>query len=178
MAFYSENLPRLFSEKITAVFAVSEHYALEFMRFLQGQGIRVPEDVQIIGFDDTLASRESVPALTTIHQDAALRARTAIRRLEALRDGTPCDAGIVLPVELVERESTRRLPCQTLCGPFAKSPFRSAFKRKQNARSPWRFGHGGRAFYVYFPSTTESLISFSVSLRSRAPPSATVTRSS
>ena len=97
MAFYSENLPRLFSEKITAVFAVSDHYALEFMRFLQGQGIRVPEDVQIIGFDDTLASRESVPALTTIHQD-----------------GTPCDAGIVLPVELVERESTRRLPCQTL----------------------------------------------------------------
>ena len=100
MAFYSENLPRLFSEKITAVFAVSDHYALEFMRFLQGQGIRVPEDVQIIGFDDTLASRESVPALTTIHQDAALRARTAIRRLEALRDGPPCDAGIVLPVEL------------------------------------------------------------------------------
>ena len=114
MAFYSENLPRLFSAKITAVFAVSDHYALEFMRFLQGQGIRVPEDVQIIGFDDTLASRESVPALTTIHQDAALRARTAIRRLEALRDGTPCDAGVVLPVELVERESTRRLPCQTL----------------------------------------------------------------
>ena len=103
-----------FFEKITAVFAVSEHYALEFMRFLQGQSIRVPEDVQIIGFDDTLASRESVPALTTIHQDAALRARTAIRRLEALRDGPPCDAGIVLPVELVERESTRRLPCQTL----------------------------------------------------------------
>lgn len=63
MAFYSENLPRLFSEKITAVFAVSDHYALEFMRFFQGQGIRVPEDVQIIGFDDTLASRESVPAL-------------------------------------------------------------------------------------------------------------------
>lgn len=75
MAFYSENLPRLFSEKITAVFAVSDHYALEFMRFLQGQGIR---------------------------------------RLEVLRDGPPCDAGIVLPVELVERESTRRLPCQTL----------------------------------------------------------------
>lgn len=51
-----------------SAFAVSDHYALEFMRFLQGQGIRVPEDVQIIGFDDTLASRESVPALTTIHQ--------------------------------------------------------------------------------------------------------------
>ena len=96
MAFYSENLSRLFSEKITAVFAMSDHYALEFMRFLQGQRIRVPEDVQIIGFDDTLASRENIPALTTIHQDAALRARTAIRCLEALRDGAPCDADTVL----------------------------------------------------------------------------------
>lgn len=96
MSFYRENLPRLFAEKITAVFAVSDHYALEFMRFLQGQRILVPEDVQIIGFDDTLASRENIPALTTIHQDAALRARTAIRCLEALRDGAPCDAGIVL----------------------------------------------------------------------------------
>lgn len=50
---------------------------------------------------------------------AAARERMAfyrenLPRLEALRDGTPCDAGIVLPVELVERESTRRLPCQTL----------------------------------------------------------------
>ncbi len=69
---------------------------------------------KIIGFDDTLASRESIPALTTIHQDAALRARTAIRCLEALRDGAPCDSGIVLPVELVERESTRKILCQTL----------------------------------------------------------------
>ena len=130
MAFYSENLPRLFSEKITAVFAVSDHYALEFMRFLQGQGIRVPEDVQIIGFDDTLASRESVPALTTIHQDAALRARTAIRRLEALRDGTPCDAGIVLPVELVARESTRRLP-SSVWGRGTSASWRSLI-------CPWR----------------------------------------
>lgn len=81
-------------------------FALEFMRFLQGQGIRVPEDVQIIGFDDTLASRESVPALTTIHQDAALRARTAIRRLEALRDGTPCDAGILIAQFLGAEEHT------------------------------------------------------------------------
>lgn len=114
MVFYRENLPRLFAEKVTAVFAVSDHYALELMRLLQGQGIRIPEDMQVIGFDDTLASRESIPPLTTIHQDAALRAKTAIRCIEAMRDGTPCDTSIVQPVELVERESTRRLPCQTL----------------------------------------------------------------
>lgn len=98
---------------------MSDHYALEFMRFLQGQGIRVPEDVQIIGFDDTLASRESVPALTTIHQDAALRARTAIRRLEVLRDGTPCDAGILVAQFLGAEEHTeawRSLDVSLVCG--------------------------------------------------------------
>ena len=102
-----------------SAFAVSDHYALEFMRFLQGQGIRVPEDVQIIGFDDTLASRESVPALTTIHQDAALRARTAIRRLEVLRDGTPCDAGILIAQFLGAEEHTeawRSLDVSLVCG--------------------------------------------------------------
>lgn len=120
-----------------SAFAVSDHYALEFMRFLQRQGIRVPEDVQIIGFDDTLASRESVPALTTIHQDAALRARTAIRRLEALRDGTPlrcrhsdrtvsgcggAHRGVLLsahggqhrPVRMAALQGTRRCPLLNL----------------------------------------------------------------
>ena len=41
------------------------------MKFLQGKNIRIPEDIQIIGFDD--ASKESNPSLTTIHQEANLR---------------------------------------------------------------------------------------------------------
>ena len=107
-----------------SAFAVSDHYALEFMRFLQGQGIRGPEDVQIIGFDDTLASRESVPALTTIHQDAALRARTAIRRLEALRDGPPA-----MPASFC-RWSWWNGKAQGGCHVrlYAKSPFRSPYR--------------------------------------------------
>ena len=91
---------------VTAVFAVSDFYALEFMRFLQGKGMQIPKDVQIIGFDDNTASRESNPLLTTIHQDASLRAKTAIQCLEAMRDGLNCETEIVLPVELVKREST------------------------------------------------------------------------
>ena len=42
MVFYRENLPRLFAEKVTAVFAVSDHYALELMRLLQGKGDPYP----------------------------------------------------------------------------------------------------------------------------------------
>ena len=43
------------------------------MKFLQGKNIRIPEDIQIIGFDDSMASKESNPSLTTIHQEANLR---------------------------------------------------------------------------------------------------------
>lgn len=85
--FYQDKLPELLESRVTAVFAVSDFYALEFMRFLQGKNIKTPKDIQIIGFDDNMASRESNPALTTINQDASLRAKTAIECIEAMRDG-------------------------------------------------------------------------------------------
>ena len=107
--FYQKRFNDLVRNNVSAVFAVSDFYALEFMRFLQAKDIRIPEDIQIIGFDDNMASRESNPTLTTIHQDASLRAKTAIECLEAMRDGLDYEAGIVLPVKLVKRESTRLL---------------------------------------------------------------------
>lgn len=109
MYFYEDNYQELLKNNVTAVFTVSDFYALEFMRFLQGKGIQIPKDIQMIGFDDTIASRESNPALTTIHQEAHLRAETAIKCLEAMRDGVECETEIVLPVKLLIRESTREL---------------------------------------------------------------------
>lgn len=106
LPFYQEKFEELLDSRIRAIFAVSDYYALEFMRFLQGKGVRIPQDMQLIGFDDTMASRESNPTLSTIHQDASLRAKTAIECIEAMRDGMECKAGIVLPVELIKREST------------------------------------------------------------------------
>ena len=109
MIFYEDKYQALFEKKVTAVFAVSDFYALEFMRFLQSKGIRIPKDIQLIGFDDNIASKESNPPLTTIHQESSLRAKIAIRCLEAMRDGAECKKEIVLPVELIKRESTRKL---------------------------------------------------------------------
>ncbi len=71
-------------------------------------------DKERIGFDDNMASMESNPSLTTIHQDARLRAKAAIECLEAMRDGTEYLTEIVLPVDLIKRESTRKLSCQSL----------------------------------------------------------------
>ena len=109
MCFYEDKYMQLLKSNVTAVFAVSDFYALEFMRFLQGKNIRIPEDIQIIGFDDNMASRESNPSLTTIHQEANLRAKAAIECLEAMRDGAEYKTEIVLPVDLIQRESTRKL---------------------------------------------------------------------
>ena len=94
---------------ITGVFAVSDYYALDFMQFLQGRGVQIPKDLQIIGMDDSMASRESIPALTTIHQDAYLRAKAAIKCIEDMREGRDFGTRIVLPVKLIKRESTRKL---------------------------------------------------------------------
>ncbi len=107
MLYYQERFQDLMNGNIHAAFAVSDYYALEFMRFLQGKGMLIPRDMQIIGFDDNLSCKESNPTLTTIHQDALLRAKTAIKCLEAMRDGMECEARIVLPVQLIKRESTR-----------------------------------------------------------------------
>ena len=57
----------------------------------------------------SMASKESNPSLTTIHQEANLRSKTAIECLEAMRDGTEYKSEIVLPVDLIKRESTRKL---------------------------------------------------------------------
>ena len=79
------------------------------------------------------------PALTTIHQDAALRARTAIRRLEALRDGTPCDAGILIAQFLGAEEHTEAFSYL----PMAVSTVLSAWLRcKEHAAVPFLASFG------------------------------------
>lgn len=103
---YRRSLP-LF-QRVTAVFAVSDYYAAEVLRFLRENGFRVPEDISVAGFDDTPLCRMVSPTLTTVRQDTALRARVALDKLAALKAGEDTPSEVTLPVQLVERESTRR----------------------------------------------------------------------
>ena len=112
--FYEENFAALRTSGITAIFAVSDFYALECMRFLQAKGLRVPEDMAVVGFDDSEASRTGYPSLTTVRQDAALRAGIAVTSIEAMGRGQSCAEKIVLPVTLLPRESTGGVSCQNL----------------------------------------------------------------
>lgn len=83
--FYTDQEDRI--RKHSAVFAVSDYYAAELMHFLQRKGMRVPEDISIIGFDDTPLCRWIQPPLTTVKQDVELRAGYAVEVLKQLKAG-------------------------------------------------------------------------------------------
>lgn len=92
--------------RVSAVFAVSDFYAADLLCFLREAGIAVPAALSVAGFDDLPLCEQVYPALTTVRQDGALRARIAVEKLLALREGTPMETTVTLPVTLVERAST------------------------------------------------------------------------
>lgn len=104
MEFYGQKFEKLC--QYSAVFAVSDYYAIDLMGFLMSRGIRIPQDISVAGFDDTPLCTQVFPALTTVRQDGELRARTAMQKLMELKSDEGAGAVIVLPVTLIEREST------------------------------------------------------------------------
>lgn len=104
-AFYLEKLEYL--RGFTAVFAVSDYYAVELMQFLMEQKIQVPEEISVAGFDDTPMCRLVSPTLTSVRQDVALRAKIAVQKLQELKEKKETETTIMLPVTLMVRESTR-----------------------------------------------------------------------
>ena len=102
--FYEANLEKL--RQFTAVFAVSDFYAAELMQLLQARGVEIPRELSVMGFDDGPICRWCRPALTTIRQDAALRAGLAVEKLRQLRSEQGTGGTVRIPVQLVVREST------------------------------------------------------------------------
>lgn len=102
---YSTELERI--KHAGAVFAVSDQYAVELIRVLHQNGVSVPDEVSVAGFDDIPLAQLVHPALTTVRQDGALRARLALDKLKELCAGVSTETEIKLPVTLVERCSTK-----------------------------------------------------------------------
>lgn len=104
LQFYEKHLSEI--KQYTAVFAASDYYAIDFMHFLQGKGICVPEDISIAGFDDNPICEQVIPSLTSVRQDARERAKTALCMLNALKHGKQIEHQKELAVTLVKRSST------------------------------------------------------------------------
>ncbi len=87
-----------------AIFAVSDVIALAAIQVLRENGIDVPKDVSVIGYDDISIAAQSAPPLTTVKQDLALAAATLadllFKRLGALEA-----ASVTLQPQLVVRKS-------------------------------------------------------------------------
>lgn len=100
-------------DKPTAVFCASDLMAAGFMKRLLAQGVRIPEDVSVMGFDDVAVSAYFHPSLTTIRQNRGeigrVAATTLLSRLRETGDVDPFFRHTVA-VELIERESTGRPP--------------------------------------------------------------------
>ena len=106
---YEVLLAYIQEKEITAVFAASDQYALEFMRFLLKKGVKVPEEISIMGFDDIPLTAQVYPALSTVSQNIPLRAKMAVEMLQNLIEGRTAGGSVLLPAKLIERESVANL---------------------------------------------------------------------
>lgn len=90
---------------VDGVFAASDLMALGAFQAIADAGLRVPDDVAVVGFDDMPLAATVRPALTTVRQPAvAMGAQLATRLLRAIEDGTPAEP-VLVPTELVARDS-------------------------------------------------------------------------
>jgi DNA-binding LacI/PurR family transcriptional regulator len=88
----------------SAIFAANDMLALGLLRAFHEAGVRVPDDVSIVGFDDVAGAGYYEPPLTTVRQPFAAVGRRAIEVLLAAIDGGPSSRTLIAP-ELVVRAS-------------------------------------------------------------------------
>ncbi len=103
-----EAIPVLLDErKVTfdALVASNDNMALGALEVLQARGIHVPYDVALVGFDDARMSRLVMPSLTTVRQPMFELGKRALQALLATINGEALPQKIVLPTELLIRQS-------------------------------------------------------------------------
>ncbi len=98
-------LPHLLDAGATAVFCYNDRMAIGLMNAARDQGIRIPQDLSVVGFDDIEASALVTPRLTTVRQPRYEMGQRAMAMLLSLLAGEEVQ-DIVLPTELIIREST------------------------------------------------------------------------
>jgi DNA-binding LacI/PurR family transcriptional regulator len=94
--------------EIDAVFATSDFLAIHAQNILQKLGRKVPDDVQIVGFDNIVYTKLVSPTITTIEQPIRRMGELALESLvKLLNEESLGDFHSVLDVKLIERESTK-----------------------------------------------------------------------
>lgn len=97
------------NEKITAIFASCDDIAVGAMFIAHKRGILIPEDLSIIGYDNTKASEMSYPPLTTIAQPSYEMGQKSVEMLIKTVTTNKKSESIIMPFEIIERESVKKL---------------------------------------------------------------------
>lgn len=92
----------------TAIFCTVDIYAINVIRYLYTQGIRVPDDLSIVSIDDIAMSKFLIPALTTFHIDRKGMIEMGLDMLAQKMDGVSCPNRKLPVSELIRRESVKR----------------------------------------------------------------------
>ncbi|MFJ7978314.1 LacI family DNA-binding transcriptional regulator [Peribacillus sp. NPDC096379] len=97
-------------DDITGLVFTADYLAIEIMDNLKKQGILVPNDLSVVGFDDIVMSQFVSPKLTSIHQDIRLKGRKAATLLIELLNGDTNQESkkVELPIQLITRESVKK----------------------------------------------------------------------
>jgi DNA-binding LacI/PurR family transcriptional regulator len=90
-----------------AIFAASDHTALGLIRAFAENGVRVPDDVSVVGFDDIEGSDYFLPPLTTVRQDFTALALMSTEVLLGAMEGRDVDRTPITPTLVVRNSSTR-----------------------------------------------------------------------
>jgi LacI family transcriptional regulator len=95
-------------QRFTAVFCANDQMAFGAALALHQRGLRVPDDVSLVGFDDLASAVYAIPPLTTVHQPGYELGRVAATAMMQLLAGARPMVEMLAP-RLVVRESTRRV---------------------------------------------------------------------
>ena len=87
------------------IFASSDLIAAQVLQRLYAMGKRVPEDIKVIGFDDTVIAGITTPSITTIHQPIEEMSELSIAYIDRRRKGEMVPNVTTMPVSLVVRGS-------------------------------------------------------------------------
>lgn len=92
-------------DELDALVCGNDELAIAIIARLTAAGVRVPGDLAVTGWDDTLTARYLTPSLTTVRQDVAALGSLAARRLAARIDGEPVQDPVTVDAALVLRGS-------------------------------------------------------------------------
>lgn len=96
-------------ESATAIFATCDEIAIGALTVAHRKGIKVPEDISIIGYDNTFVSEMCYPTLTTIGQPLYQMGQKSVEMLiKKINQNTEIES-VIMPFEIIERETVRKV---------------------------------------------------------------------